>query len=391
NHTHQDLDHFDAENRLIEPMRAMRRIFLLRELIQKIPHYRQLTAAHLFDLAEALGHFFDTANIEGVDLQKLDEIKGENDFEGIDMASHWRQLSNFLSIMRDHWPFILQHENKLDPILKHHQAIDRLCQNWLLSEPKNPVIIAGSTGSHLSTRNLMAIVAKLKNGYVFLPGFDRLMSDDLFAGIAQDPSHPQYMMGLSVRKLKLKASDIHDCLSFIDKTNTTHMRTQLMQFMMLPSKFTPIWANQAGNYNAHFKNINLIEAPSLDVEARVIALKMRENVEKQSKTALVTSNRALSKRVILELKRWSLYIDDSAGVNFSNTCEGQLFLQIAELLSEDLSVRKLLNILSHPLVCIGDTQKNMMAMAHWIEVFCRKNLKASKGLPLLDELSTACH
>ena len=76
----------------------------------------------------------------------------------------------------------------------------------------------------------------------------------------------------------------------------------------------------------------MIEAADERLEALAIALVLREAIETtELVAALITPDRGLAERVSIELARWGVTADDSAGIAFSRCSAGRLALILAEL------------------------------------------------------------
>ena len=72
--------------------------------------------------------------------------------------------------------------------------VERLGRQWLTDPPRAPVIVAGATGARGATALFMQAVARLPQGAVILPGFDRHLPPEVWERL-HDPmtaeDHPQ--------------------------------------------------------------------------------------------------------------------------------------------------------------------------------------------------------
>jgi ATP-dependent helicase/nuclease subunit B len=85
-------------------------------------------------------------------------------------------------------------------------------------------------------------------------------------------------------------------------------------------------------------------------EALTIALLLRQCLEEKDKTAsFVTTDRTLARRVIAQMKRWQIHLDDSSGLPFKHTPSGSFLLQILALAENVDDKTQLLALLKHPL------------------------------------------
>src|SRR5262249_1539303 len=125
----------------------------------------------------------DELHIEGVPFDRLETLV-EADF-----AEHWQQTLHFLRIVGRSWPEILAQRGMIDAIDRRNRLRRLQAARWRAAPPGHPVIAAGSTGTQPATRELLAVVAKLPEGCVVLPGLDQVLDEVGWAAI--DPTHPQ--------------------------------------------------------------------------------------------------------------------------------------------------------------------------------------------------------
>ena len=98
-----------------------------------------------------------------------------------------------------------------------------------------------------------------------------------------------------------------------------------MSNIVLPSGTTAKWygytrtADKA-KLRAALEGVSLIEAPSAQDEAEVVALILREAAETPGRTAaLISPDRLLARRVAIRLEAWGIRVDDSAGKEVATT------------------------------------------------------------------------
>ena len=98
------------------------------------------------------------------------------------------------------------------------------------------------------------------------------------------------------------------------------------------------------------KGMAVVEAANAEEEALAIAVALRQALEIPDKTAaLVTPDRALARRVMAALSRWSVPVDDSGGDALADTALGVFARLVAEAALDGLAPVKLLALLKHPL------------------------------------------
>ncbi|WP_164176894.1 hypothetical protein, partial [Streptococcus pneumoniae] len=80
-----------------------------------------------------------------------------------------------------------------------------------------------------------------------------------------------------------------------------------------------------------------------------VALVLREVAENPEATAaLVTPDRALARRVLAELSRWNVVVDDSGGRPLAGTPVAAVARLVAALAFDDPAPATLLALIGHP-------------------------------------------
>lgn len=324
----------------------MRRFILLTFLIQKMDP--TFTFTHAYRLAVSLGQLLDEMQIEGIATEKLEDLVA-NEF-----AQHWGQILSFLRIVTKNWPEILIGENRLDVMERRNRLLALEAQNLIKNKIKEPVIIAGSTGSVPATSHLMQIVKDLDQGYIVLPGFDREMSEEEEASIMDDPAHPQYGMLKLLDRLEARPNEVELWPGLapldIEKEACRHFVTDAL----LPANLSDQWHQRAELHRQRFKDwksdhLYRIDCRTEQEEATIIALLLREILEREgASAALITADRQLARRVAGELRQWSLDIDDSAGQPLSDFPAGTFLSALIEARLSEYAPVPLLTLLKHP-------------------------------------------
>lgn len=99
-----------------------------------------------------------------------------------------------------------------------------------------------------------------------------------------------------------------------------HGREVLASEAMRPAGVSAEWYTQlekpevAPKIAGGMTNLAVVEAANPEMEALAIAVAMREARDKNLTAALVTPDRALARRVMASLDRWSLDYDDPAAM-----------------------------------------------------------------------------
>ena len=296
-----------------------------------------------FDIAKSLATLLDELDGEGVPWERLTEIDVSKD------SKHWEKALEFVRIAAEFG-------GGVGPEAQRRKLTKKLVENWSIAPPKHPVLVVGSTGSRATTAMLMEAVAKLPQGALILPGFDADTSQNVWKSLTDihgQEDHPQYRYAALMAQLELTPSDIEPWSP--DSAPDTH-RNRVTSLALRPAPVTHHWLNEGpalGDLRSAMQGLTLIEARDQRAEANAIALRMRQSAEEGIKTALISPDRALTRRVASALARWDLIPDDSAGVPLGLTAPGRLLGQIAGFGAKGVAADTLIALLKHPLAATG--------------------------------------
>jgi ATP-dependent helicase/nuclease subunit B len=121
-----------------------------------------------------------------------------------------------------------------------------------------------------------------------------------------------------------------------------------------PAATTDAWRRLPPQPADSFDGVSRFDCASAQQEAVTIALLLRRKLDAPGATAaLVTPDRELARRVAVELRRWGIEIDDSAGVPLSRTPPGAFLRLVLDLARSKLAPVPLLAALKHPLAAGG--------------------------------------
>ena len=107
---------------------------------------------------------------------------------------------------------------------------------------------------------------------------------------------------------------------------------------------------------------------------------MRAALEIPGRTAaLVTPDRHLARRVAVELRRWAIEVDDSAGTPLDQTPPGAFLLLTARLIVGGVNPVTLLATLKHPLAAAGLERSELRRLARALETTCLRGPRLAGG------------
>ena len=356
-----NLDVFDKG--IPEPISALKRQLLLAKLIQQkqpIPEDRA------FSLAESLAELIDEMHHYDVSFDNLKGLVPDN------FATHWQETLSFLEIIDTYWPKILKEMEKIDPSLYQIMQAESLIESWHKKAPQKDIYAVGFTGGLPVVEKFLKAVSELPNGRIYIPNLDKTLPDDVWKNL--DETHPQFYLKKLLLSLNVERKDVIELQPLTP-------RYQMLSQALLPASKTYMWQD---NLSVKQDNsIRLIECKTPQSEAFEIACLLRETLETPAKTAaLITTDRQLARRVKIQMQKWGVVLDDSAGTPLSLTPIGTFLIGLVNAaITQKQS--DLLCILKHPLCLDGEDYTQFRKKIHEMEKTARK-----KGKPLELALNT---
>lgn len=325
-------------------------------------------------LAADLMRLMDQVETERVPWSNLDRIVET----GLD--TFWTMTRSFLAIATEAWPAHLAANGLEEPAVRRDRLI--AAETVRLAALPGPIIAAGSTGSILATRDLLKAIARHPNGALILPGLDRGLdaaSWDAIGGTGGPASHghPQFGLKRLIDHVGVTRDEVGELAA-----PGAHGRETLLSEAMRPAATTELWgAGLHAPTAAMLEGLSVMEAANERDEALGVALVLREVAENPDATAaLVTPDRALARRVLAELSRWNVVVDDSGGRPLGGTPVAAVARLVAALVFDDPAPAALLALIGHPALDHGlDPQRRERAVAA-IELTTLRGLRPSGGL-----------
>ena len=344
------------------------------------------TPAKAANLAADLCRLMDMVETEDKDFAGLAELVPE------EFSEHWQETIEFLKIITEAWPAYLAEKGLLSPAARRNRAILAEAARLAAAPPSGPVIVAGVTGSIPATVELMRCAARLPNGAIVLPGLDHTLDEESWqtivpaqAGNPGHPEHPQFGLKKLLDRLGLKRKDVR-VLARDEGNAAAASRDALLAEAMRPSGTTGKWyaytttADRCSVRGA-LAGVNLIEAPSAQDEAEVVALILREAAETPGRTAaLVSPDRLLARRVAIRLEAWGIRVDDSAGRPFAKTVPGAFLDLVIGAITKDFAPADVMALLKHPLTRLGLDAFGVRRAARALEVAAFRDVYLGQGL-----------
>ncbi|TIQ23757.1 MAG: double-strand break repair protein AddB [Mesorhizobium sp.] len=391
---------------LAPPIAAIERLLLLAPLVRAWKRRLPAHVAALFDeeivvpasaadaiwLARDLARLMDEIETEGTDWTKLADLVTGN------LAGWWQVTLDFLSIVTENWPNLLDERNRSNPAA-HRNALIRLeAARLKRNPPTGPVIAAGSTGSIPATAELLAMIAGLPSGAVVLPGLDLMLDEPSFQAIAVPGArpallgHPQYGLAKLIGKIGVLRGDVEE-IAVAERPLA--LRAALVGEALRPAETTELWVETrarftSGDITEALADVTLLEAAGERDEAVAIAVALKRAVEQPGqRAALVTGDRALARRVSVELLRFGVVADDSGGTPLINTPAAGLLRLALQAAFRPGDPVALLSLLKHPLLSLGLERTSVRHAAEIVELVALRGGTGRPDIALLPDLFDA--
>ncbi len=334
----------------------LERQFLLAELISA--KEKSLGFDQCLSLAGDLAVLIDQVHTESLDFSNLAKLVPQSD----SLSAHWKETLEFLEIITAVWPSILKERGQIDASERRVRLMDTLVNLWSLHPPQTPVIAAGSTGSIPATARLLGAISKLPQGAVILPGLDLGLPETDWALLGD--THPQRTMRNFLTGLEKTRADVK--LWPNGKSDKASSRTKWIRAMMAPAETYGSYRLGDEELNDYRASISICEAANPREHAALIATTIREALEDDTATiGLITPDRNIAERVIINLKRWNIDVDDSAGIPLARTASGSLILSLVRSIAEEFAPLPLIEILKHPFTALG-TDEEIYSLEEWV-------------------------
>jgi len=382
----------DAENAFftdpdVEGFNVTTKLYRTTILSQLIKRWAQIAAQNgqpgfssppstteILAMAQSLGALIDDFLTEEIGFERIKDLVPE------ELAQNWQETLRFLEIAFEAWPAHLNEIGQIDAALLRRQRFDFAAASLPLRYGDRPVIAAGSTGSVPATRRFLAAIAKLPNAAIVLPGFDTSMSPQEQVHLIDDNNqchaHPQFGMAKLLRQIGEGPSAVQELAP------TTGARSTILNAALARPEQTANW--HSGRANIHpeqldqaLQNVGLLALENLDQEARAIALAAREAVEKGQHVGIISPDRDLARRIKVELERFDIVIDDSAGMPLSQSPAGRWFRQLLAALHSDFKPVDLVAFLANRNVRLD---RDRAQISKWRELLDLSVLRGARGI-----------
>jgi ATP-dependent helicase/nuclease subunit B len=343
-------------------------------------------------LAEALGRLIDEMCIAGVPLARLASTAPPG-YDPARFDDYWQKSRDFLKIAAEYWPAALASAGEADEIDLRLAAIDAETRRLHMRDPATPMLVLGSTGSVLATARLMRAVSRLDHGAVVLPGLDLALDargwDEIAAetaSLATRFAHPQAALKRTLVEIGIPREAVRPLSAPAESA-----RNRALSEALRPAESVDLWQKTRAeiDFEAAFEGLGVVVAGDEREEALAVAILMRETLETpEASVAFVTADRGLARRVAMELQRWGLSVEDSAGIRLSERPVG-VFLRLFLRAAARRDGGSILAFLRHPLTRLGQDRAGIAALTDALELLVLRGRHFAPDLTLPERVRHA--
>lgn len=363
-------------------------------------------------LARSLFELIQSVEAEEADFDALDGVVSA------DLQEWWQITLEFLKIARVFWPAALAERRRSSPARHHDALIDAETRRIAGGGHAGPVLVAGSTGTRPSTARLIGAIARHARGAVVLPGLDQEMEPahwTLLSALARKDraaanpaealaavtirSHPQYGLYRLAGSLGLDVASLPGLPALAVPAPALAARNRLVSLALLPATATEVWAVPGSlpgetEIRAGLAGVTLIEAANEREEAEALAAAMRAALEPlpgnpEPTVALVTPDRNLARRVVIELSRYRISANDSAGTKLLATPPGSLARLMLEVAFGPGDPVALAALIKHPLARFGRPEAEARRAGELVELLALRGGTGEADVATLSALLAA--
>ncbi len=346
-------------------------------------------AAEALALAGQLGAALDTLEIEGCRLDDVTRAAADSGLQ-----THWEVNTKVLTDVLGAWPAVLAARGLVDGAARRNRLLALLADRWRTAPPSHPVVMAGFASAPPAVARLAHVVARLPQGELLFPGLDTALAAETWSFIAGDgepgagnngglETHPQFGMARLLATVGAAPAEVQEWPYRAPVGGSPPARAALAARAMRPAQLGS--GSEGGRQHPAppeaLQGLRLAEAASPAEEALLIAIALRQVVEVPGCTAaLVTPDRALARRVAVQLQRFGIDIDDSAGTPLDATAPGSLLVALAAAAAEGFAPVPLLALLQHPLVQAGEGRVDWLNRVRSLDREALRGLRPPPGL-----------
>ena len=325
------------------------RLILLTQLIRK---QRPGTATvEALKLAKHLAAALDALEVEEKSIREVREHNLD-----ADLQVHWQTAYGDFLALADDYAAILHRRGQVSATRRRNLLLTRFADAL---PADRPVIAAGITTSAPAVVRVLRAISRLPGGMIVWPhvGLELAVEDWEALGPVKreglpdsaEETHPFYHLKLLFDRMGIA----RDELQLFPGTSFSGGLQSAERIFDRPDTVAA-WSALPKSQK-QLPQARLMVASDSAEEALAISILIRQALETPEKRiALVTPDRELARRVTAQLRRWDVYVDDSAGQPLLQQPPATLLLALAQCFEDEMGPVSLLAVLKHPLVRAGE-------------------------------------
>ncbi|MHA1540486.1 MAG: PD-(D/E)XK nuclease family protein [Alphaproteobacteria bacterium] len=350
-------------------MSQSRRQILMTQLIQK--HFQDFSVVKSFNWAEKLLSLLDKITTERISLEEVENLVENN------LNDHYKNTLKFLLLLKNHWNLIIEFEKKKEAKSEKIKQLDSFISK-LKNKEKGRIFAIGTTGSLPTTRKLLKVISKHKNGTIIFQGIPNYNKSE-WEKITE--THHAFGFKNTLEELEINFENI-------EHIGEKNIREKNLETAFLPAGETAFWNDKNIDSTGTFEDLSIITAPNIQIESRAIALAVLEQKSKNKTALIVTSDRDLVEHLHVVFSRFGLVLEDSVQPSLSQTKIGRDFKNYLSFLSEDSSQKLLVFFKNLKNEFDDDSLKNIEFFLRRIqpESVIKDSVSAYFSLPIKEQL-----
>ena len=387
----------------LPPIGNMDRRFLLCDLVEKRlalnGAVRNLefqdsapNPARTLSLADSLSVLLDEIITRGISPEALRapppfELDAERTQ---DLNANFELNLHFLEVILSQWPQILQEKGFMDASALKILQLEKHRKNLSKVFGDRPVIAAGSTGSVPATAKLLAEIMGLPRGVLVLPGLDSGLDRHALHELSElknkPHGHSQYGLAQLLRGLGKVPADVQELA-----VETPSKRTEIVRHALALAKDTADWNRLRASFSPKEMEtatcgIAIAEAETEQEQALVVALAVRDALANGKSVGIISPDRNFARRISVQLKRFDIDVDDSAGTPLFHSPAGRLLRLILRVVLSDFSAVDFMALLGNARMVFQMGREQLAPMARQIEMGLLRGQHPKPGLDGLKEM-----
>lgn len=364
---------------LLPAVHRVKRLSVLTTMIMQRNRYTDnpMQAGAAWNMASSLADLMDEAEWAGCDLYRELPKAVEGDY-----AQHWQEVLRFLFIVTEMWPQWLADNQMMNPVARRVAILKAQVASWRDSHHADPIWLVGFSDARPAIIDFISAILQLPRGRLVIAGMQEDLSESEWNALPL--THPFFETAKMLSFLGVKRFDFQEW-RLQDARRIGEARVSVFEQALLPARNLEKWL--VDRQPVSLSGCFLISPLNQQQEAMAIALIIRDALETPGKRiALVTPDRNLAMRVSLELGRWGVIADDSAGEPLYKTAGAVLLNLVLQACIEDFTPVSLLSLLKHPLVCCGVEASLCREYSRLLEIHVLRQFAASGLLTIREAL-----